>query len=91
MKAHGRFIQGEVVKLTDTAATLADGTTLEFDYAAVCTGSEYSVGKGFAATAQDRKAEIQVRCTMCNNGLLLIILMILRPSVEEHLALQLPG
>lgn len=39
MKPHGKFVQGEVVQLTDNTATLKDGSTLRFDYAAICTGT----------------------------------------------------
>lgn len=59
MKPHGRFIQGQVASLTDTAATLQDGTVLSFDYAAICTGSSYDVGKGEASSLEARQAEVQ--------------------------------
>lgn len=62
LKKHGTFVRGEVVKLTDTSATLADGQTLEFDYAAICSGTDYAVGKSASAvTLAQRKEELQVR------------------------------
>jgi hypothetical protein len=61
MKPHGTFIQGEVVALSDSSATLADGTQLTFDYAAIATGSSYAVGKSSSAfTLQQRMQELQV-------------------------------
>jgi hypothetical protein len=61
MKPHGTFIQGEVVALTDSSATLADDTQLQFDYAAIATGSSYAVGKSSTAvTLQQRLQELQV-------------------------------
>lgn len=63
MKPHGTFIQGEVVELTDSTAKLKDGRTINFDFAAIATGSSYAVGKaagGGAVTTEARKAELQV-------------------------------
>jgi len=65
MKPHGTFILGEVVRLTDTSATLADGRTLEFDYAAICSGSDYAVGKSNTAVTLDkRRQELKVTGTV---------------------------
>lgn len=61
MKPHGTFVRGEVAQLTDTAATLRDGTVLQFDFAAIATGSSYAVGKaseGGPLTADGRRAEV---------------------------------
>ncbi len=60
-KPHGKFIKGEVASLTDTTATLADGSVITFEQAAICTGSSDPVGKGQADTVEGRRAEIQVR------------------------------
>jgi hypothetical protein len=62
MKPHGRFILGQVVELTDSTVKLQDGRTIDFDFAAIATGSNYAVGKatGGATTAEARKAELQV-------------------------------
>jgi hypothetical protein len=61
MQPHGTFIQGEVVALSDSSATLADGTQLAFDYAVIATGSSYAVGKSSTATTlQQRLQELQV-------------------------------
>jgi hypothetical protein len=65
MKPHGTFILGEVVRLTDTSATLADGRTVEFDYAAICSGSDYAVGKSNTAVTLDkRRQELKVTDTV---------------------------
>lgn len=62
MKPHGTFLLGEVEELTDSSVKLKDGRTVEFDYAAIATGSSYAVGKatGGATTTEARKAELQV-------------------------------
>jgi hypothetical protein len=66
MQPHGTFIQGEVVALSDSSATLADGTQLRFDYAVVATGSSYAVGKSSTATTlQQRLQELQVGLAAC--------------------------
>lgn len=42
-------------------ALLDDGRRLDFDFAAVCTGSSQQFGKGGAATIEERRAELKVR------------------------------
>eukprot|EP00775_Hariotina_reticulata_P002211 gene2211-2526_t len=57
IKPHGTFILGEVIRLTDTSATLADGQTVDFDYAAICSGSDYAVGKSSTALTVDKRRQ----------------------------------
>jgi hypothetical protein len=62
MKPHGTFVQGDVVSLSDSEATLSDGRVLAFDWAAIATGSSYAVGKATegAVTTEGRRAEVEV-------------------------------
>jgi NADH dehydrogenase FAD-containing subunit len=59
LKPTGSFVRGEVVELADDSATLADGRRLPFEFAVVAAGSGQAWGKGAAATAAERRAEIR--------------------------------
>ncbi|KAI8474505.1 MAG: type-II NADH dehydrogenase [Monoraphidium minutum] len=61
LKPHGKFVRGYVTELHPRRALLADGTALEFDYAAVCSGSSQAFGKGAAASVAERKAELKAQ------------------------------
>jgi len=60
LKPHGKFILGEVEKLTSKQAWIkGQSEPIEFDYCIICTGSDYAYGKSSVPTIEGRTAEVQ--------------------------------